>query len=112
MKRGFMVFAVLFSTVASAAREVDQKWATQVVLDKPSCSGDTECTRAMDLLKSQARSKAKSEAKVAATNLCKMLGHVRGELKYLSISEMIPRPEGGSIRFYVSGTLYARCFND
>jgi hypothetical protein len=112
MKRVVIILGLSFSTIAMAAREVDASYMSRVTIDKPACSGDTECTKAMEKMKRTARSKANIEAKGFANNLCKQLGHHRGELKYFSIRDNDLLNKGHAIEFIMSGTVYARCFND
>lgn len=112
MRTFVVVVGALFSTVAMAARELDTDFMARIMMDRPECSGDTECTKAVEKLTRDAGRKADAEARQFANDFCKKLGHYRGELKYFAKHETNMLPNGSQIEVIMTGKVYAKCFDD
>ena len=96
----------LLLQTAFAGKVVDFNWsADPITRYMPDCSGDFECSQALDKMKSSVKSEAKRQVQSseACSKFESTMGASSSSLQSFNIREVHSVPSGGELTWYVTG---------
>ena len=108
------MFFSLITMLAYAAMDIDSTYTTTIRKDVPVCSGDYECTKAIDVQRAQVKREVRAEIKQKdyCSNEARVFGGQKGELKSVYVSEINAVPDGSQFIYYATAKVVCTIYQN
>ena len=109
-----MTLLTLLISQAFAAMDIDSTHLATIQKNMPDCTGDYECTKAVEQQQAQVKREAKAE--VTSKNLCsdvaRTFGGTKGVLKMAYVTDLSALPDGSQFRYHVEVKYICTVYQD
>ena len=109
-----MLFISLLISQAFAGMDIDSSHLVTIHKDMPDCSGDYECTQAIEKQQSQVKREAKAEVKSKrlCSDVARTFGGSKGVLKSAYVADLNVLPDGAQFRYHVEVKYVCTVYQD
>ena len=109
-----MLLITLLVSQVFAAMDIDSSHLATIHKDMPDCSGDYECTKALEVLEAQVRREAKAEIKSRdlCSSVARTFGGSKGMLKIAYVTDLSVLPDGSQFRYHVEVKYVCTVYQD